>query len=125
MYMVQQGAVKTLCDLLFVNDSQTVRIALETIKNILKAGRARASAMRKSNAVASEVTRAAGLQKRQGVQDHPCDGMRSCVLAKCRRKAYVSCYEAIFYKAVEITEAYFDTEAFLHGLEASRPGRDC
>jgi hypothetical protein len=74
MYIVQQGAVKPLCDLLAVYDSKIVTVALEGIENILKVGQAQANITGEPNQMAVEVADAEGLARIDALQNHDQDG---------------------------------------------------
>eukprot|EP00798_Chlamydomonas_sp_ICE-L_P019231 gene19231-25856_t len=90
--LVQAGAIKPLCDLLAVNDTKIITVALEGLENILKVG-AHFKKMPGSNGAnpfATLVEDAEGLDKIESLQDHP--------------------NEELYEKAVQILEAYFDVE---------------
>lgn len=90
-YLVSQGAVKPLCDLLSLPDNKIVLVALEAVEGILKIGeKIRHNANREVNDYATFVEEAEGLDKIEALQKHPS--------------------EEIYKKAVEILEKYFDAE---------------
>ena len=74
MYIVQQQAIRPLCDLLGVHDSKIVTVALEGLENILKVGQAAALASGEPNHFANEVHEYGGLQKIDALQEHQQDG---------------------------------------------------
>jgi HEAT repeat protein len=85
-YLVTQGCIKPLCDLLICNDPRLVTVALEGIENVLKAGEAD-GAVTGTNPYASYVDEADGLEKLEKLQEHN--------------------NEDVFKKAVHILENYF------------------
>jgi len=84
-YLVTQGCIKPLCDLLVCSDPRLVTVALEGIENVLKAGEA--DAAMGANPYASYVDEADGLEKLEKLQEHN--------------------NEDVFKKAVHILETYF------------------
>lgn len=90
--LVQHGCIKPLCELLTVNDARIVTVALEGLENILKYGE-QMKKMPGSNGVnpyAQLIEDAEGLDKIEGLQDHPA--------------------EELYEKAVQILENYFDID---------------
>jgi len=85
-YLVTQGCIKPLCDLLICNDPRLVTVALEGIENVLKAGEADGG-ISGPNPYASYVDEADGLEKLEKLQEHN--------------------NEDVFKKAVHILETYF------------------
>jgi len=85
-YLVTQGCIKPLCDLLICNDPRLVTVALEGIENVLKAGEQDGAATG-TNPYASYVDEADGLEKLEKLQEHN--------------------NEDVFKKAVHILESYF------------------
>merc|ERR1712003_557116 len=51
-FLVQQGCIRPLCDLLSVNDTKIVTIALEGLENILKVGEEESKATGQPNSMA-------------------------------------------------------------------------
>lgn len=70
-FLVQQGCIRPLCDLLTVSDPKIVTIALEGLENILKVGEdeARASGSGQ-NQMAVYISEAEGLNKIEDLQQH-------------------------------------------------------
>jgi len=69
-FLVQQGCIRPLCDLLTVNDSKIVTIALEALENILKVGEADAKESGTHNQMATLIAEAEGLTKIEDLQAH-------------------------------------------------------
>ena len=90
-FLVQQGCIAPLCDLLTVNDVEIVTISLEGLQNILKVGE---NDMRLSgtdhNIMATHVAEAEGLTKIEELQQHS--------------------NNEIYEKCIKIVEAYFEGE---------------
>jgi len=86
-YLVSQGCIKPLCDLLTCNDPRLVTVALEGIENVLKAGEAESSNNHGSNPYATYVDEAEGLDKLEQLQNHN--------------------NEDVYKKAIHILEVYF------------------
>jgi len=89
-YLVQQGAVHPLCDLLTVNDAKIVTIALEGLENILKIGDADAKQSGSHNQMATFIAEADGLSKIEELQHHSNND--------------------IYEKCIKILETYFGVE---------------
>jgi len=85
-YLVNQGCIKPLCDLLTCNDPRLVTVALEGIENVLKAGEHDANAAT-ANPYTTFVDEAEGLDKLEQLQHHN--------------------NEDVYKKAVHILETYF------------------
>jgi len=88
-YLVAQGCIKPLCDLLVVSDVRIVNVALEALENILKVGEADAKESG-TNQYTQFIDQAEGLEKIENLQNHP--------------------NNEIYKKAVDILEAYFAAE---------------
>jgi len=88
-YLVSQGCIKPLCDLLTCNDPRLVTVALEGIENVLKAGDHEVSANNTTtaNPYTTFVDEAEGLDKLEQLQNHQ--------------------NEDVYKKAVHILETYF------------------
>jgi len=88
-YLVSQGCIKPLCDLLTCNDPRLVTVALEGIENVLKAGEheAQAQGNGSTNPYTTFVDEAEGLDKLEQLQNHQ--------------------NEDVYKKAVHILETYF------------------
>merc|ERR1719440_1902340 len=86
-YLVQQGCIKPLCDLLTCNDPRLVTVALEGIENVLKAGEYEAPQNSGTNPYTAFVDEAEGLTKLEQLQTHN--------------------NEDVYKKAVHILETYF------------------
>ncbi|KAL7442836.1 hypothetical protein ACHAXH_009544 [Discostella pseudostelligera] len=69
-FLVQQGCIRPLCDLLTVNDVKIVTIALEGLENILNVGEDEANATGSHNQMATFVAEAEGLNKIEELQQH-------------------------------------------------------
>jgi len=69
-FLVQQGCIRPLCDLLTVNDVKIVTIALEGLENILKTGEEESMSTGGHNAMATFVAEAEGLNKIEELQQH-------------------------------------------------------
>mmetsp|Transcript_33875 Transcript_33875/g.61566 ORF Transcript_33875/g.61566 Transcript_33875/m.61566 type:complete len:546 (-) Transcript_33875:52-1689(-) len=116
-YLVSQGCVRPLCDLLVVADAKIVTVALEGLENILKVGEAEAKATGQENQMATFVAEAEGLAKVEALQHHE--------------------NQEIYEKAVKLLEAYFGAEeeedaaiapaaqgdTFSFGAPAAAPGQ--
>jgi len=115
-FLASQGAFKPLCDLLGVQDSRIISVALEAIDNMLKIGEAdRAAAGGELNEYTTLVEEADGLDKLEELQSHQND--------------------EIYQRAVKILEAYFgeedddeenlapetDGSAYAFGMQQSAP----
>jgi len=88
-YLVSQGCIKPLCDLLVVSDVRIVNVALEALENILKVGEADAKESG-SNQYTAFIDQADGLEKIENLQNHA--------------------NNEIYKKAVDILETYFAVE---------------
>jgi len=86
-YLVQQGCIKPLCDLLTCNDPRLVTVALEGIENVLKAGEHESPANGGTNPYTAFVDEAEGLDKLEQLQSHA--------------------NEDVYKKAMHILETYF------------------
>merc|ERR1719238_303931 len=86
-YLVQQGCIKPLCDLLTCNDPRLVTVALEGIENVLKAGEYEAQQAGSQNPYTAFVDEAEGLDKLEQLQTHQ--------------------NEDVYKKAMHILETYF------------------
>uniref|UniRef100_A0A7S4M6U1 Importin subunit alpha n=1 Tax=Odontella aurita TaxID=265563 RepID=A0A7S4M6U1_9STRA len=90
-FLVQQGCVRPLCDLLTVNDAKIVTIALEGLENILKVGEEDSKAQPGThNQMATFVAEAEGLTKIEELQQHSNND--------------------IYEKCIKILETYFGVE---------------
>ena len=70
-FLVQQGCIPPLCELLVAQDSKIVKVALEVLGNMLMAGHADDSAANgQPNPVAQAVLEAGGLGKIESIRDH-------------------------------------------------------
>ena len=86
-YLVQQGCIKPLCDLLTCNDPRLVTVALEGIENVLKAGEYEAPQNSGTNPYTAFVDEAEGLTKLEQLQTHN--------------------NEDVYKKAMHVLETYF------------------
>ena len=89
-FLVQQGCIRPLCDLLTVVDTKIVEVALEGLENILKVGEADSKANNAKNEMATFVAEAEGLQKIEDLQQHDNEG--------------------IYEKAIKLLETFFDVD---------------
>lgn len=89
-YLVNQGCIKPLCDLLIVADARLVTVALEGLENILKSGEQEANTMGAQNQYTTFVDEAEGLDKLENLQNHS--------------------NEDVYKKAVQILERFFGLE---------------
>lgn len=89
-FLVQQGCIRPLCDLLTVNDPKIVTIALEGLENILKVGEEEAKATNSQNQMAVYISEAEGLTKIEDLQTHTSTD--------------------IYEKVIKILETYFGIE---------------
>ncbi len=72
-YLVEQGYIKSLCGLLTASDASLVKVALESLENILKAGHIHALIVAGAtgrNPYAAEVEAVGGLDKIEQLQAH-------------------------------------------------------
>jgi len=89
-FLVQQGCIPPLCDLLTVMDSKIVQVALNGLENILRFGEQEAKNTGGSNPYAVIIEEVFGLDKIEFLQSH--ENME------------------IYQKAFDIIERYFGTE---------------
>ena len=89
-FLVQQGCIRPLCDLLTVNDPKIVTIALEGLENILKVGEEESKNTGQPNSMAIFVSEAEGLNKIEDLQQHSNND--------------------IYEKCIKILETYFGVE---------------
>ena len=69
-FLVQQGCIPPMCELLVANDAKIVNVALEGLENILKVGQKDAAATGQPNSMAQVIAEADGLNKIEGLQQH-------------------------------------------------------
>ncbi|OVA02574.1 Armadillo [Macleaya cordata] len=106
-YLVAQGCIKPLCDLLVCPDPRIVTVCLEGLENILKVGEAEKNLGNSGdvNLYAQLIDDAEGLEKIENLQSHD--------------------NTEIYEKAVKILETYWleeDDEALPPGDAAAQPG---
>jgi len=89
-FLVTQGCIRPLCDLLTVNDAKIVTIALEGLENILKVGQDEADSTGTHNQMSTYVAEAEGLTKIEDLQHHSNND--------------------IYEKCVKILETYFGVD---------------
>jgi len=89
-FLVSQGCIRPLCDLLTVNDAKIVSIALEGLENILKVGESEAKETGTHNLMGTYVAEAEGLNKIEELQQHE--------------------NNEIYEKCIKILETYFGGE---------------
>ena len=88
-YLVDQGCIRPLCDLIVCSDARIVTVALEGLENILKVGEAE-KADGQPNQFAQFIDEADGLEKIENLQNHNNND--------------------IYDKAIKILEEYFGLE---------------
>jgi len=105
-YLVSQGCIKPLCDLLVCPDPRIVTVCLEGLENILKIGEAEKSFGNAGdvNLYAQMIDEAEGLEKIENLQSHD--------------------NNEIYEKAVKILETYWleDEDETLPPGDGSQPG---
>ncbi|KAJ3199206.1 Importin alpha subunit (Karyopherin alpha subunit) (Serine-rich RNA polymerase I suppressor protein) [Dinochytrium kinnereticum] len=69
-YLVNQGCIKPLCDILLVNDAKIIQVALDGLENILKIGEMDKPLHNGENIFASFIEDAEGVQKIYQLQSH-------------------------------------------------------
>lgn len=89
-FLVQQGCIRPLCDLLTVSDPKIVTIALEGLENILKIGDEESRQTGSPNQMVMLISEAEGLGKIEELQQHS--------------------NNEIYEKSIRILESYFDIE---------------
>lgn len=89
-YLVAQGCIKPLCDLLVVSDARIITVALEGLENILKIGEQDPAATGGMNPYTTIIEEAEGLDKIEQLQSHQNND--------------------IYEKSVKILEQYFAAE---------------
>jgi len=89
-YIVYQGCIRPLCDLLTCSDVRIITVALEGLENILKVGEKDSKAANGVNQYANVIEEAEGLDKIEQLQNHQNND--------------------IYEKAVKILETYFAAE---------------
>jgi len=89
-YIVYQGCIRPLCDLLTCSDVRIITVALEGLENILKVGEKDSKASNGVNQYANVIEEAEGLDKIEQLQNHQNND--------------------IYEKAVKILETYFAAE---------------
>ncbi len=98
-YLVQQGCIKPLCDLLKAQDHKIIAVALEGLENILKVGDAEQKQLgHPRNMMAQWVEEAEGLEKIEDLQQHEND--------------------EIYHKVLKIIGEYFEGEEVVEGTLA-------
>mmetsp|Transcript_16550 Transcript_16550/g.22970 ORF Transcript_16550/g.22970 Transcript_16550/m.22970 type:complete len:519 (-) Transcript_16550:531-2087(-) len=89
-YLVSEGCIKPLCDLLTCSDARIITVALEGLENILKVGEKDAKNTNGVNQFSNYIEEAEGLDKIEALQSHQNND--------------------IYEKAVKILETYFAAE---------------
>lgn len=89
-FLVSQGCIRPLCDLLGVTDPKIVTIALEGLENILKVGEADAKETGMNNDMATYIADADGLNRIEDLQHHS--------------------NQEIYDKCIKILEQYYGVE---------------
>merc|ERR1711957_418974 len=90
-YLVQFGIIKPIVDLMTVSDTKIISVALETLENILKVGKAK--------------------QQENGLPENPCCALieQADGLSKIEQLQEDS-NESVYQKAMSILENYFPLE---------------
>jgi len=102
-FLVHQGCIPPLCDLLGVADPKIVTIALEGLENILKVGLVQCTANGTNNDMARHIAEADGLTKIEDLQQHSNND--------------------IYEKCIRILETYFGVDDE-EEMPALAPGMD-
>ncbi|KAI9329414.1 armadillo-type protein [Obelidium mucronatum] len=97
-YLVQQGVIKPLCDLLTINDPRIVQVALDGLENILKIGEMDKMSHSGVNLYADHIDTAGGVEKIFMLQSHD--------------------NEEIYNKSNQIIRKYYADDDEATGLEA-------
>lgn len=69
-YIVSQGAIKPLCDLLVLGDNKIIQVALDGLENILKVGDLEKQQTNNTNQMALFIEEAGGMEKIHNLQLH-------------------------------------------------------
>lgn len=104
-YLVQQGCIEPLCNLLSVHDTRIVSVALEGLENILRVGdKEKETTNSEYNEFARLVESAGGLDKIEALQQHT--------------------QQEVYEKAVHLLEVYFaaDEEEDIEGVVPDSTG---
>jgi importin subunit alpha-6/7 len=104
-YLVQQGCVEPLCNLLSVHDTRIVSVALEGLENILRVGdKEKETTGAEFNEFARLVEAAGGLDKIEALQQHT--------------------HQEVYEKSVHLLEVYFaaDEEEDIEGVVPEATG---
>ncbi|RPB29906.1 ARM repeat-containing protein [Terfezia boudieri ATCC MYA-4762] len=97
-YLVQQGCIKPLCDLLACMDNKIIQVALDGLENILKVGEMdKPTTQQNVNLYAMYIEEAGGMEK--------------------IHQAQINANEEIYMKAYNIIEKYFSDEEDEAGAE--------
>ena len=118
-FLVAQGCIKPMCDLLVCSDARIVTVALEGLENILKVGACDAQEQGAGavNAYAAFVDEAEGLEKIEALQTHPNNDIyekaraRGAATRRPARSAFPNPDPTHCpHQAVKIMESYFGLE---------------
>jgi importin subunit alpha-6/7 len=104
-YLVAQGCIEPLCNLLSVHDNRIVSVALEGLENILRVGeKEKETAQSDQNEFARLVEAAGGLDRIEALQQHT--------------------NQEVYEKAVRLLEVFFaaDEEEDIEGLAPQTTG---
>ncbi|KAI8842417.1 armadillo-type protein [Chytriomyces cf. hyalinus JEL632] len=96
-YLVAQGTIKPLCDLLIINDPRIVQVALDGLENILKVGEMDRQLNNGVNVYADHIDTAGGVEKIYVLQNHD--------------------NNEIYRKSYQIIQKYYSEEEEATGLE--------
>ena len=107
-FLVQQGCIPPLCDLLTVMDSKIVQVALNGLENILRFGEQDSKSTGGPNPYAVIIEEVFGLDKIEFLQVNPNFNLQRSFL----KIFYLQSHEnmEIYQKAFDIIERYFGTE---------------
>ncbi|KAJ3084702.1 ARM repeat-containing protein [Rhizoclosmatium globosum] len=97
-YLVQQGTIKPLCDLLIINDPRIVQVALDGLENILKVGEMDKPMNNGTNVYAEHIDTAGGVERIYMLQNHD--------------------NSDIYRKSYQIIQKYYNDDEETTGLEA-------
>lgn len=101
-FIVKQGCIKPLCDILTVQDVKVMEVALDALENILRVGQKQADANDVDNVYAQMIEQEGGLDKIEQLQQHP--------------------REQIYQKVYSIIETYFPMDGSDDEADMDVPG---
>jgi len=102
-YLIRQGCIKPMCDLMGTSEQRMIGVALDAVENMLKIGRQKQHLNQlPENPVVSLVEQAEGLQRLEALQEDP--------------------NEDVYHKAVRLLETYFPLEDADDKADIDTPG---